>query len=69
MAYGPEAGLSLVDALVSQPLLRTYPLLPAARGELLSRLGRLTEARAEFRRAASLTANERERDVLLARAE
>jgi len=69
MAYGPEAGLSLVDALVSQPQLRTYPLLPAARGELLSRLGRLSEARAEFRRAASLTANERERDVLLARAE
>jgi RNA polymerase sigma factor (sigma-70 family) len=69
MAYGPEAGLSLVDALVSQPLLQTYPLLPAARGELLSRLGRLSEARAEFRRAASLTANQRERDVLLARAE
>jgi predicted RNA polymerase sigma factor len=69
MAYGPEAGLSLVDALVAQPTLRAYPLLPAARGELLSRLGRSAEARAEFRRAASMTANERERDVLLARAE
>ena len=69
MAYGPAAGLSLVDALVAEPSLRAYPLLPAARGELLSRLGRLAEARDEFRRAAELTANERERDVLLARAE
>jgi RNA polymerase sigma factor (sigma-70 family) len=68
MAYGPAAGLSLVDALVSDPALRGYAMLPAARGELLARLGRMDESRAEFRRAASLTANARERDVLLARA-
>jgi RNA polymerase sigma factor (sigma-70 family) len=69
MVYGPQAGLSLVDTLVDEPALRAYPLLPATRGELLAKLGRLDQARAEFRRAADLTRNARERDVLLARAD
>jgi predicted RNA polymerase sigma factor len=68
MAFGPAAGLGLVDALVSEPLLRSYHLLPSVRGDLLAKLGRLGEARAEFERAASLTRNSRERDLLLARA-
>jgi RNA polymerase sigma-70 factor (ECF subfamily) len=67
MAYGPEAGLSLVDALVEAGELRSYHLLPATRGELLARLGRHDEARVEFQRAADLTRNDREREVLLAR--
>jgi RNA polymerase sigma factor (sigma-70 family) len=68
MAFGPAEGLALVDALVSEPALRDYHLLPAVRGDLLAKLGRADEARAEFERAASLTRNARERGLLLARA-
>jgi RNA polymerase sigma-70 factor (ECF subfamily) len=68
MAAGPAAGLELVDALTSEPTLREYHLLPSVRGDLLAKLGRLDEARAEFERAASLTRNARERELLLARA-
>ena len=68
MAFGPAAGLELVEALASEPLLKAYHLLPAVRGDLLDKLGRLDEARAEFERAASLTRNARERDVLFQRA-
>jgi RNA polymerase sigma factor (sigma-70 family) len=67
-ASGPEAGLRIVDELVAGGRLRTYHLLPAVRGELLARLGRDDEARAEFAAAASLARNERERGVLQARA-
>jgi predicted RNA polymerase sigma factor len=68
MAFGPAAGLELVDALRSEPSLQGYHLLPSVRGDLLSRLGRFDEARAEFERAASLTKNARERELLLERA-
>lgn len=68
MAYGPAAGLELVEPLESEPSLRKYHLLPSVRGDLLSKLGRLDEARKEFERAASLTRNERERELLLERA-
>ncbi len=68
MAFGPAAGLELVEALVSEPSLRAYHLLPSVRGDLLSKLGRHDEARVEFRRAASLTRNARERELLLERA-
>ncbi len=68
MAFGPAAGLELTDALVSEPSLAGYHLLPAARGDFLAKLGRLEEARAELERAASLTRNERERELLLERA-
>src|SRR2546422_4302761 len=68
MAFGPAAGLELVDALASEPSLKTYHFLPSARGDLLEKLGRSDEARAEFERAASLTQNARERDLLLERA-
>jgi RNA polymerase sigma factor (sigma-70 family) len=68
MAFGPAAGLEIVDALAADGALDGYHLLPSARGELLSRLGRDEEARAEFARAASLTRNARERELLLARA-
>ena len=68
MAFGPAAGLELVDALVSEPSLRSYQFLPSARGDLLEKLGRSDEARAEFLRAASLTQNARERNLLLERA-
>ena len=68
MAEGPAAGLALVDALREEPSLRSYHLLPSVRGDLLARLGRQEEARAEFERAASLTRNERERELLLERA-
>ena len=68
MAYGPEAGLEVVDRLRDDPALRDYHLLPSARGDLLERLGRFDEARAEFERAASMTSNRRERQLLLARA-
>ena len=68
MAFGPAAGLELVDALVSEPSLKSYHLLPSVRGDLLAKLGRHDEARAEFKRAASLTRNARERDLLLDRA-
>ncbi|HET8654049.1 MAG TPA: RNA polymerase sigma factor [Longimicrobiaceae bacterium] len=68
MAFGPAAGLELVDALAAEPSLRSYHLLPSVRGDFLARLGREDEARAEFERAASLTQNARERTLLLARA-
>lgn len=68
MAFGPAAGLEVVDALVDEPALRTYHLLPTVRGDLLFKLGRRDEARREFDRAASLTRNTRERALLLARA-
>lgn len=68
MAEGPGAALPLVDALTGEPALRSYHLLPSVRGDLLERLGRGPEARAEFERAAALTRNARERDLLLARA-
>lgn len=68
MASGPAAGLDLVNALTSDPALKNYHLLPSVRGDLLMKLGRPTEARPEFERAASLTRNTRERDLLLARA-
>ena len=68
MAFGPQAGLELVDELASDPALAKYYLLPSVRGDLLSKLGRHAEARAEFERAASLTENAREREVLLGRA-
>jgi RNA polymerase sigma factor (sigma-70 family) len=68
MAEGPAAALPIVDALVAEPALRDYHLLPSVRGDLLARLGRPAEARAEFERAAALTRNERERALLLARA-
>ncbi len=68
MAYGPEAGLEVVDSLVPDPLLAGYYLLPSVRGDLLAKLGRFDEARADLERAASLTRNERERQLLLERA-
>jgi RNA polymerase sigma factor (sigma-70 family) len=68
MAFGPAAGLELIDALVLEPSLKTYHFLPSARGDLLAKLGRSEEARVEFERAASLTQNARERDLLLERA-
>jgi len=67
MAFGPAAGLELVDALAGERALATYHLLPSVRGELLARLGRDDEARVEFARAAALTSNERERTLLLRR--
>lgn len=67
-AFGPQAGLDIVDTLVGEPTLKSYHLLPSVRGDLLQRLGRAEEARAEFERAAELTRNERERDLLLERA-
>ncbi|MFF7389730.1 RNA polymerase sigma factor [Streptomyces scabiei] len=69
MAEGPGPALEIVDALTAEPALRDYHLLPSVRGDLLRRLGRTEEARAEFLRAADLTRNERERELLLARAE
>jgi RNA polymerase sigma factor (sigma-70 family) len=68
MLFGPAAGLEIVDALTSQPTLEGYHLLPSVRGDLLAKLGRFDEARAEFERAASLTRNARERKLLLERA-
>jgi predicted RNA polymerase sigma factor len=68
MAFGPEVGLEVVDALTSEQSLKGYHLLPAVRGDLLRKLGRLDEARLEFQRAASLTRNSRERTLLLERA-
>jgi predicted RNA polymerase sigma factor len=68
MAFGPAAGLELVDTLTAEPLLQGYHLLPSVRGDLLAKLGRFDEARTEFERAASLTRNARERQLLLARA-
>jgi predicted RNA polymerase sigma factor len=68
MAYGPAAGLALVDPLSDVPALRGYHLLPSVRGDLLVKLGRSAEARAQFERAAELTGNDRERALLLDRA-
>ncbi|MFJ5631307.1 RNA polymerase sigma factor [Streptomyces goshikiensis] len=68
MAQGPQAALAIVDALAEESALRAYHLLPSVRGDLLRRLGRRAEARAEFERAASLTRNARERALLLGRA-
>ena len=68
MAFGPAAGLEIVDALGAEPALANYHWLPSVRGDLLAKLGRLDEARAEFERAAEMTRNARERDLLLARA-
>ena len=68
MAYGPAAGLELVDELTSEPSLRNYHLLPSVRGDLLAKLGRFEEARTEFERAATLTRNAREQDLLVKRA-
>jgi RNA polymerase sigma-70 factor, ECF subfamily len=69
MAFGAAAGLELVDTLTAEGALENYHLLPSVRGDLLQKLGRLEEARAEFERAAALTRNARERQLLLARAE
>jgi RNA polymerase sigma factor (sigma-70 family) len=69
MVDGPARGLALVDALSAEPAMRAYYLLPSVRADLLAKLGRTDEARAEFQRAASLTRNARERAVLLARAD
>jgi predicted RNA polymerase sigma factor len=68
MAFGPAAALPLVDALMSEPSLAAYHLLPGVRGDLLFKLGRLTEAKTEFERAAALTRNAREKTLLLERA-
>jgi len=68
MAFGPAAGLEIADALQSEPALATYHLLPTVRGDFLFKLGRFEEARAEFERAAGLTRNARERDLLRTRA-
>jgi RNA polymerase sigma factor (sigma-70 family) len=68
MAFGPAAGLELLDTLASEPSLKFYHLLPSVRGDFLFKLGRFTEAQAEFERAATLTQNARERDLLLDRA-
>jgi len=68
MAFGPEAGLEIVDALAAEPALANYHWLPSVRGDLLAKLGRLEEARAEFERAAEMTRNARERELLTARA-
>ena len=68
MAFGPEAGLELVEKLSSEPALKNYYLLPSVRADLLAKLGRYDEARLEFARAATLTQNERERELLLERA-
>ncbi len=69
MAFGPEAGLKIVDELADEPSLKNYHLLPSVRGDLLAGLDRHAEAHAEFSRAAQLTRNERERVLLRTRAE
>jgi predicted RNA polymerase sigma factor len=69
MAFGPAAGLELVDSLTSERALENYHLLPSVRGDLLQKLDRFEEARTEFERAASLTQNARERALLLDRAQ
>src|SRR5437764_10442968 len=68
MAFGPAAGLEIVDRLTSEPTLKAYHLLPSVRGDFLFKLGRFTEAQSEFERAAKLTQNARERELLLNRA-
>jgi len=69
MAFGPAAGLELIDGLASEPSLKSYHLLPSVRGDFLFKLGRFDEAQSEFKRAASLTRNARERELLLDRAQ
>ena len=69
MAFGPQAGLDLLDAIHDEPVLRNYQWLPSVRGDLLAKLGRSAEARAEFERAAALAGNARERELLLERAQ
>jgi predicted RNA polymerase sigma factor len=69
MAFGPAAGLEIIDAIAHEPTLKAYHFLPSVRGDLLFKLGRLAEAQAEFQRAASLTQNAREREFLLGRAQ
>jgi predicted RNA polymerase sigma factor len=69
MAQGPREALSIVDRLRAQPALQRYQWLPSVRGDLLCKLGRKAEARAEFLAAAALAGNEREKEFLLARAE
>ena len=68
IAFGPAAGLEVVDALAFEPSLESYHLLPSVRGDLLKKLGRVDEARLEFERAAGLTRNSRERELLIGRA-
>ena len=68
MAFGPQAGLDIVDTLISDPALKSYHLLPAVRADLLKKVGRVSEAQSEFTRAASLAQNSRERRLLLTRA-
>ena len=68
MAFGPAAGLEIIDTLITEPTLKSYHLLPSVRGDLLAKLGRLNEAGEEFKRAASLTRNIREHELLLERA-
>jgi RNA polymerase sigma factor (sigma-70 family) len=68
MAFGPAAGLEIIDALINEPSLKAYHLLPSVRGDFLFKMGRFGEAEAEFQRAASLTQNARERELLLERA-
>jgi predicted RNA polymerase sigma factor len=68
MAFGPQAGLEVIDSLLDEPALAGYHLLPSVRGDLLARLGRAAEAREEFLRAAALTRNTREKELLLDRA-
>jgi RNA polymerase sigma factor (sigma-70 family) len=68
MAYGPAAGLELIDTLLDEPVLKAYHLLPSVRGDLLAKLGRFSEARADFERAAALAGNARDRTLLLERA-
>ena len=68
MAYGPQAGLDLLDQVAAEPSLRGYHLLPSVRGDLLMKLGRADEARAEFERAATMTRNAPERELSARRA-
>jgi predicted RNA polymerase sigma factor len=68
MAFGPAAGLEIIDAIANEPTLKSYHLLPTVRGDLLDKLRRFTEAATEFTRAAALTQNARERTLLLDRA-
>ena len=68
MAFGPEVGLAMLDEIKDHPALAKYHLLPSARADLLEKLGRSEEAASEFKRAAGLTSNARERDLLLSRA-
>ncbi len=68
MAFGPQAGLAIVESLVDEPALRSYHLLPSVRADLLAKVGRVAEARAEFERAAALAGNTRDKALLLRRA-